>query len=94
MLWFSVCVCVRIHVDNFVSICCYLRTGHKDGYDFRDNEEVDWSAKGQYSTHLFAARAQQILMSHDFFQPLFLYLSFQAVHGPFEVPDSYIEVSC
>ena len=28
---------------------CFLVGTHIEGYDFRDNEEVDWTAKGKYS---------------------------------------------
>ncbi|KAK7107536.1 arylsulfatase B-like [Littorina saxatilis] len=72
----------------------FNHTGKKNGYDFRDNEKVDWSAKGTYSTHLFATRAQRIVRDHDPDKPLFLYLPFQAVHGPFEVPQEYIDNYC
>ena len=46
---------------------------------------MDWTAKGHYSTHLFAQRAVRIVQKHDVTKPLFLYLSFQAVHGPLQV---------
>lgn len=72
----------------------YNHTGKKNGYDFRDNLQVDWSAMGHYSTHLFAARAQRIIRNHNPSQPLFLYLPFQGVHGPFEVPEHYIQNHC
>lgn len=72
----------------------YSHIGKRDGYDFRDNEKVDWSAKGTYSTNLFAARAQEIIRNHNSSKPLFLFLSFQAVHAPFEVPQHYIDSHC
>ena len=52
---------------------------------------VDWAAQGVYSTHLFADSAIKIIESHNRSQPLFMYLAFQAVHSPDEVPLSYIE---
>lgn len=72
----------------------YNKTGHRDGYDFRDNEDVDWTAHGHYSTHLYADRASKIIREHNASQPLFLYLAFQAVHGQLQVPESYVDRFC
>lgn len=72
----------------------YYNHTTKDGYDFRDNERVDFSAKDSYSTHLFADRAVKIIREHDASRPLFVYLAFQAVHGPEQVPKSYVERYC
>ena len=52
---------------------------------------VDWGANGTYSTHLFADSAIRVIEAHDHTKPLFMYLAFQAVHSPDEVPQSYIE---
>jgi len=69
-----------------------------EGYDFRDDASpmcgancsvVDWSANGTYSTHLFARRAVRVINSHDVATPLFLYLAWQAVHAPNQVPAAY-----
>jgi len=59
------------------------------GYDWRDDEEVAFSDNGTYSTTLIQDRAVDIISKHDTSKPLFMYLPFQAVHGPLEVPDVY-----
>ncbi|XP_076450402.1 arylsulfatase B-like [Babylonia areolata] len=64
------------------------------GYDFRVNRTVDFKDFGSYSTNVFAERAVQILRNHDRSQPLFLYLAFQSVHEPLEVPEKYEENYC
>jgi len=73
----------------------YMHTrtvGHDEGYDFRNDLEVDRSAEGNYSTELYGAKAAQIIRAHNQEQPLFLYLPFQAVHGPLQVPQKYEEL--
>eukprot|EP00041_Stephanoeca_diplocostata_P030711 m.936691 g.936691 ORF g.936691 m.936691 type:complete len:653 (+) comp23811_c0_seq3:148-2106(+) len=73
---------------------------HADGdiLDFRsmdcpkcgDNCSVPrWDLQGQYSTHIFTKRAADIIEAHNTTQRLFLYLAYQAVHCPAEVPVSY-----
>lgn len=52
----------------------------------------DWGSNGTYSTFLYAAAAEKVIASHDPSKgPLFLYLPFQAVHSPDQVPQSYID---
>ena len=48
-------------------------------------------AAGQYSTIMFAARAVEIIEQHDAGLGLFLYLAFQAVHSPSQVPAAYAD---
>lgn len=48
-------------------------------------------AKGTYSTQLFADRALKVLAEHDPATPLFLYMPFQSVHCPIQVPPAYVE---
>lgn len=65
---------------------------HKIGYDFRFNTCVYNSAKGKYSANIIAERAKDILSTHNpKHQPLFLYLAFQNVHTPLQVPKHYEE---
>ncbi|XP_070564215.1 arylsulfatase B-like [Ptychodera flava] len=65
-------------------------TGGHWAYDLRDNDKmVAKDYEGEYSTFLFARKSQEILWNHNPDVPLFLYLSFQAVHGPLQVPAKY-----
>ena len=62
------------------------------GYDFRNDLEVDESARGVYSSILFSQQSDQIITNHDQSKPLFLYLPFQSVHGPNEAPQEYVDM--
>uniref|UniRef100_UPI00398ECCD8 arylsulfatase B isoform X2 n=1 Tax=Pristiophorus japonicus TaxID=55135 RepID=UPI00398ECCD8 len=59
--------------------------------DLRDGEDVATGFTDMYSTHLFTQRATDLLSKHDPAQPLFLYLPFQSVHEPLQVPEKYME---
>ena len=48
-------------------------------------------AEGGYSTTLFTSEAVKVVEEHDTTKPLFLYLAYQAVHSPAEVPQSYMD---
>ena len=52
---------------------------------------VDWASAGRYSTELYASTAVDVISAHDPATPLFLYVAFQAVHSPDEVPEHYID---
>uniref|UniRef100_A0A3P9KVE5 Arylsulfatase I n=1 Tax=Oryzias latipes TaxID=8090 RepID=A0A3P9KVE5_ORYLA len=61
------------------------------GFDLHEGESVAWDQGGKYSTHLFTQRVRKILARHDpQSQPLFIFLSFQAVHSPLQSPKEYI----
>ncbi|XP_076452395.1 arylsulfatase J-like isoform X2 [Babylonia areolata] len=65
----------------------------REGFlDFYENTTPLRSATGHYSTHLFTQRATEIIHAHEPEKgPLFLYLPYQAVHTPLQVPESYME---
>lgn len=73
--------------DYYTHHRCY---GNMCGYDLRDNDVPAAHYNGSYSTHLFARRAIDIIQKHDESVPLFIYLPFQAVHSPLQVPDEYL----
>ncbi|XP_067685533.1 arylsulfatase B-like isoform X2 [Haliotis asinina] len=57
--------------------------------DYRNNTSPERTENGTYSTFQFTDVAIDIIQRHDKNQPLFLYLPFQAVHAPIEVPPQY-----
>ncbi|XP_076436341.1 arylsulfatase B-like [Babylonia areolata] len=59
------------------------------GYDLRDNEVPVKDQLEKYSTHVFTEKAINVIHKHDQSKPLFLYMAYQAVHSPLEVPDRY-----
>ncbi|XP_078610731.1 arylsulfatase B-like [Branchiostoma floridae x Branchiostoma japonicum] len=59
------------------------------GLDLRDDKEVVRTRNGQYSTYFFTDRAVDIVEKHPADTPLFLYLPFQNVHQPLQVPKRF-----
>ncbi|KAH7721028.1 CRE-SUL-3 protein [Aphelenchoides avenae] len=49
----------------------------------------DFSKNGVYSTNIFTDEAMRILSRHPRASPFFLFLSFQSVHAPLQVPPFY-----
>lgn len=69
--------------------------GALDYYTHIRDGKHDWHRDDQpcrdegYSTHLVAKEACRIIREKQPAKPLFLYMPFNAVHGPHQVPDSY-----
>ncbi|XP_050412432.1 arylsulfatase B [Patella vulgata] len=60
------------------------------GYlDFNDGERVAREFNGQYSTYVYTNRTTNIIEAHDPDVPLFMYLPYQNVHYPIQVPEKY-----
>ncbi|XP_041665985.1 arylsulfatase B [Cheilinus undulatus] len=81
--YFSHTRCVDIPTQN--------QNEHRCAFDLRDGEEVATGYEGVYSTELFSKKAADIIEKQDSDKPFFLYLAFQAVHDPLQVPNRYLE---
>ncbi|XP_041367682.1 arylsulfatase I-like [Gigantopelta aegis] len=66
--------------------------GDNIGLDFRFNETAYDKDFGEYSSFVFAERAVDVIRSNNKNNPLFLYISFQAVHSPLQAPRKYLEI--
>lgn len=71
--------------------------GMIDYFTHKRDDTLDWHRNDQpctdegYSTHLIAKEACLLIREKTSDKPLFLYLPFNAVHGPYQVPDSYLK---
>ena len=69
----------------------YYKHDVKQGYDFRQDMGVKRGISGVYSTTLFQNKAINIISHHNQSSPLFLFLPFQSVHVPLQVPKRFKE---
>ncbi|XP_002127641.2 arylsulfatase B-like [Ciona intestinalis] len=81
--YYSKQVPARFHFGN--------KTRKVSGFDFHDNGRTAWETNGTYSSYLYRDRAVKIIKSHNTSIPLFMYLPFQSVHSPLQVPAKYIK---
>ena len=74
------------HLFGAIDYFTHIRDEKLDWY--RDNEPLKEEG---YSTHLVANEAERVIKAQPKNKPLFLYVPFNAVHSPHQVPDSYKE---
>ncbi|XP_076113883.1 arylsulfatase I-like [Mytilus galloprovincialis] len=68
----------------------YYKHKKENTYDFWLNKTVYYPPKGEYSTKTFTRRAVDLFRQHKGKKnPMYLYLSYQAVHTPLQVPKKY-----
>lgn len=72
------------HYNGAIDYFTHMRDG---GFDWHRDDRV--LREEGYSTELIAREAIRILTHRDVAKPLFLYVPFNAVHAPHQVPDHY-----
>ncbi|PAW83084.1 MAG: hypothetical protein B9S29_05895 [Opitutia bacterium Tous-C2FEB] len=71
--------------------------GMLDYYTHERGGELDWYRDGKpvkeegYTTHLLRDEACRVIARQPKDKPLFLYVPFNGVHGPFQVPEPYLK---
>jgi arylsulfatase A-like enzyme len=71
--------------------------GEIDYFTHKVDDKVDWYRNGEvveeegYTTTLLGDDAVRLIEQHDPAKPLFLYLAFNAVHTPYQAPQSYLD---
>src|SRR5262245_57577656 len=74
------------HYNGALDYFTHFRDG---GFDWHRDDKA--CRDEGYSTHLLAKEACRIVAEHDATKPLFLYVPFNAVHAPHQVPETYKE---
>jgi arylsulfatase A-like enzyme len=74
------------HYNGAIDYFTHQRDG---GHDWHRDDQVCYDQG--YSTFLLADEAVRLIRGHDAATPLFLYLPFNAVHAPHQVPPRYVE---
>jgi arylsulfatase A-like enzyme len=71
--------------------------GALDYFTHQRDSHPDWYRNGEplqepgYTTHLVANKACRIIETGDKSKPVFLYVPFNGVHSPFQVPEEYLK---
>ncbi len=102
---YTTAICGKWHLGDFDPAYTPTRRGfdHQYGlwggsinyYTHVKQGALDWHLNDAlldtsgYSTHLLAQDAANVINSQPAGKPLFLYMPFNAVHSPYQVPDSY-----
>lgn len=74
------------HYNGALDYYTHLREG---GFDWHKDDKV--CREEGYTTHLLARQACRLIQEQDPARPLFLYVPFNAVHSPHQVPQKYKE---
>ncbi len=74
------------HYNGALDYFTHVRDG---GHDWHRDDRACYDEG--YSTFLLADEASRLIRQHDTSKPLFLYLPFNAVHAPHQVPPKYVE---
>jgi arylsulfatase A-like enzyme len=74
------------HYFGAIDYFTHVRDGTHDWH--RDDKE---SKEEGYSTHLVAREACRLIQQRKAAKPLFLYVPFNGVHAPMQVPESYMQ---
>eukprot|EP01044_Picomonas_judraskeda_P000316 COSAG03_NODE_14_length_22296_cov_10.813128_6_plen_320_part_00 len=86
------------HFSGFYSAASdYYTHSVGAGYDYHSDFETDLDARGVYTTHHVTTAVQAWItkqIGHSQEAKTFAYVAHEAVHGPLEVPYSYIEGPC
>jgi arylsulfatase A-like enzyme len=72
------------HYNGALDYFTHIRDG---GFDWHRDDRV--CRDDGYTTHLIGDEAVRLVREHDPSRPLFLYVPFNAVHSPHQVPESY-----
>jgi len=67
----------------------YFRHDRDGGHDWHRDDKACHDEG--YSTFLLAGEAVRLIRGHDPSKPLFLYVPFNAVHAPHQVPEKYVQ---
>lgn len=74
------------HYNGALDYFTHIREGGLDWH--RDDRAL---REEGYTTHLLAREAARLIAGQDAAKPLFLYVPFNAVHAPHQVPEKYCE---
>ena len=60
------------------------------GYSMNSETGPTNETYGEYSAHLYARKAGEMIDKHNKSNPLFMYIALQSVHAPLQVPPAYV----